>query len=67
MVLKHNNLSLAVLVLLGVGVAHGVRAQTIVQTFTVPTVSSANTPFTDLVSFNKFDSNIGTLTSVTLT
>jgi len=64
MVLKHNNLSLAVLVLLGVGVTHGVRAQTIVQTFTVPTGTTV--PFTDNFTFNLFNSNLGTLNSVTL-
>ena len=64
MIRNKTGFALIALVGAGLGVCRAASAQVIVQTFTVPNGTAL--PFSQNFNFNKFDSNDGTLNSVTL-
>ncbi len=64
MITKRISLTLATLVGIGLAIGQGAGAQSIVQTFTVPTGTVV--PFSQNFTFNLFNSNLGLLDQVTL-
>lgn len=64
MITKRISLTLAAIVGAGLALGTGAGAQVIVQTFTIPTGTTV--PFSQILTFNKFDSTLGPLTSITL-
>ncbi len=67
MITKRISLTLAALLGIGLAIGQGAGAQVIVQTFTVATQGLPITGVTGDFTFNKFDSTLGTLDSVTVT
>jgi uncharacterized protein (TIGR03382 family) len=63
MVIRRFSLTLAALAGIGLAIAGGADAQSIVQAFTIPT---AAVPINDTFTFNLFNTNLGTLQQVNL-